>query len=172
MLEKTIHERGSYLRDAVFAASDGVVTTFAIVAGSTGASLDPKVVVILGFANLFADGISMSLGTYLGVKSEEDFEFTKGDKHSREGTAIKQSTITFISFVAAGFFPVFPYLVPINHQFETSIIAVVAILFAVGTVRSVFTRKNAFKSGCEMLAVGGIAAGVAYIIGFVIDKLT
>ena len=171
MLEKTIHERGSYLRDAVFSASDGVVTTFAVVAGSTGASLNPKIVLILGFANLFADGISMASGTYLGVKSEEDFEHEEGGRHGKEGSAIKQSVVVFVSFVIAVLFPLLPYLSSIDGSFSASVVTVVLILFGVGMLRSYFTRKNAIKSGIEMLLVGGLAAVVAYYTGFFIDKI-
>lgn len=59
-----------YLREFVYGGIDGSVTTFAVVAGATGAGLDPSVVIILGFANLFADGFSMSVGAYLGAKSD------------------------------------------------------------------------------------------------------
>lgn len=60
----------SYLGDAVFGAIDGTVTTFAVVAGAAGAGLPSGVAVILGFANLFADGFSMAVGNYSSVKSE------------------------------------------------------------------------------------------------------
>lgn len=72
--ERKRHIRiGRYLKDVVFAANDGVVTTFAVVAGTVGASLSPAIVIILGIANLFADGISMAAGNYLGTKSEMQF---------------------------------------------------------------------------------------------------
>ncbi|PJB97120.1 MAG: hypothetical protein CO079_08310, partial [Nitrosopumilales archaeon CG_4_9_14_0_8_um_filter_34_10] len=61
-----------YLPQFVYGAIDGIVTTFAVVAGATGAQLDLSVVLILGFANLFADGFSMSIGAYLSSKSERD----------------------------------------------------------------------------------------------------
>ena len=48
------------------------MTTFAVVAGSVGASLDSSVIIILGFANLLADGFAMSVGAYLSTKSERD----------------------------------------------------------------------------------------------------
>ena len=51
-----------YLEEFVYGATDGAVTTFAVVAGVVGASLSPSVVLILGFANLFADGFSMAVG--------------------------------------------------------------------------------------------------------------
>ncbi|BAS27748.1 VIT1/CCC1 transporter family protein [Limnochorda pilosa] len=67
-------ERGKYLSDAVLGASDGIVTTFAVVAGVTGAALSPTIVLILGLANLLGDGLSMAAGTYLGERSEVDYQ--------------------------------------------------------------------------------------------------
>jgi len=64
---------GAYIKDIVYGANDGIVTTFAMVAGITGANLSAKVVLILGFVNLFAAGLSMALGNYLGTKSELEY---------------------------------------------------------------------------------------------------
>jgi vacuolar iron transporter family protein len=60
----------SYLRDLVYGAVDGIVTTFAIVAGVAGARLSDNVVIILGLANLLADGASMAASNYLGARTE------------------------------------------------------------------------------------------------------
>jgi vacuolar iron transporter family protein len=62
----------SYLRDLVLGGIDGAVTTFAVVAGVAGAELSTKVILILGAANLIADGFSMAAGNYSGVKAERD----------------------------------------------------------------------------------------------------
>jgi VIT1/CCC1 family predicted Fe2+/Mn2+ transporter len=62
--------RHSYLGDAVLGGIDGCVTTFAVVAGALGAGFPRVVVVILGFANLIADGFSMAAGNFLGTKSQ------------------------------------------------------------------------------------------------------
>lgn len=62
----------NYLRDWVYGAIDGAVTTFAVVAGVTGASLSPGVVVVLGAANLGADGFSMAAGNLLATKAEQE----------------------------------------------------------------------------------------------------
>jgi VIT1/CCC1 family predicted Fe2+/Mn2+ transporter len=61
--------RASYLADAVFGAIDGAVTTFAVVAGSIGAHLSPRVVLILGAANIFADGFSMAAGNFIASRA-------------------------------------------------------------------------------------------------------
>ena len=60
------------LRDTVYGAIDGAVTTFAIVAGVAGAGLSPFVIVALGLANVLADGFSMAAGNYSGTKAEKD----------------------------------------------------------------------------------------------------
>ncbi len=75
-LERSLYEtgrHGEHLADAVLGATDGVVTTFAVVAGAAGAHLSSGVVLIMGFANLLADGLSMSVGNYLGARSQRDF---------------------------------------------------------------------------------------------------
>lgn len=74
--EPTIHDRekGQYISDVVYGAIDGIVTTFAVVSGVAGASLSSGIVLILGFANLFADGLSMAVGNYLGTKSEVEYK--------------------------------------------------------------------------------------------------
>ncbi|MEM6263184.1 MAG: VIT1/CCC1 transporter family protein [Bacteroidota bacterium] len=59
-----------YLPEFVYGGIDGCVTTFAVVAGASRAKLDASVVIILGFANLIADGVSMSVGNYLSEKAE------------------------------------------------------------------------------------------------------
>lgn len=62
----------SYLRDWVYGGIDGAVTTFAIVAGSLGAGLSSTIILILGLANLLADGFSMAAANYSGTKAEEE----------------------------------------------------------------------------------------------------
>ena len=62
----------SYLRDWIYGGIDGVVTTFAVVAGVVGADLPSKVVLVLGLANLVADGFAMAAGNYSGTQADRD----------------------------------------------------------------------------------------------------
>lgn len=66
-------QTGAFLRSAVYGGLDGIITTFAIVSGVAGARLDVAIVLILGFSNLIADGISMGVGDYLSSKSEKEY---------------------------------------------------------------------------------------------------
>ena len=62
----------NYLRDWIYGGIDGAVTTFAVVSGVVGAQLSPWIILVMGFANLFADGFSMAASNYLGTKAEHD----------------------------------------------------------------------------------------------------
>lgn len=64
---------GQYLGEFVYGAIDGTITTFAVVAGSAGAALSPGIVIILGFANLLADGFSMASGNFLSERTQSDY---------------------------------------------------------------------------------------------------
>lgn len=79
VMEDKLHSRGKlflfdkeYISEFVYGGIDGAITTFAVVAGATGASLEIHVVIILGFANLIADGFSMSIGNFFSTKAERD----------------------------------------------------------------------------------------------------
>lgn len=74
------HLTGKYVGDLVYGANDGIITTFSIIAGAAGAALSPLVVIILGFANILADGLSMGASNYLGRKSEKDYAQTQKEK--------------------------------------------------------------------------------------------
>lgn len=63
--------KSSYLRDFVYGAIDGTVTTFAVVAGVAGAGLSAGVVVVLGLANLVADGFSMAVSNFLATSADQ-----------------------------------------------------------------------------------------------------
>jgi len=65
---------GKYIKSIVYGGLDGIVTTFAVVAGVEGASLSAGIVLILGFANLVADGLSMAIGDFLSTKSEMEYQ--------------------------------------------------------------------------------------------------
>ncbi len=75
---------GAYLGEAVYGALDGIVTTFAVVAGVEGAKLSSGIVLILGFANLIGDGLSMGVGSYLSTKSRREYEKSERDRERWE----------------------------------------------------------------------------------------
>ena len=168
---EAIHKlrRGRYLGDVVYGANDGIITTFAVVAGASGASLPPSVIIIIGIAILLGDGVSMAASHYLGTRSEHLMALQKdsGVVHVHHGSELIPAIFTFFAFVVAGFLPIIPFLflAEAGNTVGLSIAATAAALFLVGAMRSFFTRRNVIISGAEMLAVGGVAAGAAYAVG-------
>ncbi len=223
-----------HIKDSVYAANDGVVTTFAVVAGFVGAKhtadIETALIVLLviGFASLFADGFSMAIGNYLGTRSESDQykhekeklkkEFTKdstithneaeqflknkgfsdneakqvstilvgnksffydliiydrlGISHSNIKDAIRGSVVTLFSFLIAGFIPLIPYVVlsssgSLQNHFLIACILTGCALFVIGALRTTYSDKTWINGGLEMLLVGGIAAVIAYLAGYI-----
>jgi len=217
----------SWISDFVYGGIDGAVTTFAVVAGVEGASLSLSVLLILGFANLFADGFSMSVGKFLSDRSNIDMyrkieeteyqhlnekpdveraeivEILRG--YGFEGKELESATnvvvsnpktwvdlmmrnefsltlenvdpikgalVTLGSFILIGFIPLVAYVFNFLFKFEsdtlfvlTSVFTLMA-LFVVGTVKSSFSVKSWYRSGIETALIGGVAAFIAYFIGY------
>ncbi len=86
----TVSAFSTYLKEIVYGGTDGIVTTFAVVAGFVGSqssnsvSLPIITVLLFGFANLLADGVSMSLGNFLSSRSEVDVYKNRKRKERRE----------------------------------------------------------------------------------------
>lgn len=97
--------RTSYLRDWVYGGIDGSVTTFAVVTGVSGAELPVRIIVILGIANLLADGFSMAASNYLGTRTErqeEDALRAREERHIASDAAGEREEVRQI-FAAKGF---------------------------------------------------------------------
>ncbi|MDO8633133.1 MAG: VIT1/CCC1 transporter family protein [bacterium] len=163
-------EKGKFLGDMVYGATDGTVTTFAIVAAAVGASLPPAVVIILGLANLAADGFSMGASNFLGRRSEG--ALAKLEKNLL--IPFQHGLATLVAFTIAGFIPLIPYLLEIGqngNQFTVSAVLAGITFFGVGTVRALVTAERFWVSGFEILLVGGAASAVAYGIGWLVKTL-
>ncbi|HWN22911.1 MAG TPA: VIT1/CCC1 transporter family protein [Gaiellaceae bacterium] len=159
---------GHYLPDLVYGANDGIITTFAVVSGVVGASLSERVIVILGLANLVADGLSMGASNYLARRSQAEEQLAERREAARHGLA------TALGFVVAGVIPLVAYLAPLDSdaRFPVAIGLAAAALFGVGAARTFVTKRGLLRSGAEMLVVGSAAAAVAYAIGAVAASFT
>jgi VIT1/CCC1 family predicted Fe2+/Mn2+ transporter len=82
--EQHRQKQGKYIKSVVYGGLDGIITTFAVVAGVAGASLASGVVLILGFANLIADGLSMAMGDFLSTKAENEYNKAERDRETWE----------------------------------------------------------------------------------------
>lgn len=163
-----------YIAQFVYGAFDGVVTTFAVVAAGTGAGLPSRVVVILGLANLFADGFSMGSSAYLSHQAERKRSKSKKAVHA----PFRMALATFIAFVIVGFIPVIPYFADVVSPIHLSLhdmFVVSSILTAMAFVWLGIAKAHAAKSSIigstvETFILGITAASLAYFVGAILEK--
>jgi VIT1/CCC1 family predicted Fe2+/Mn2+ transporter len=216
----------SNLRDVVFGAMDGTITTFAVVAGASGAELSAGIIVIMGLANLVADGFSMGVGDFLGNRAEsqraqktrqmvashirflsqgpreavrqiyaskgfegEDLEKAVdvitadperwantivGELHGLASvgpSALRSGLAMLLAFVAVGSIPILPFvfevLMPgfLPNPLVWSLGLTGMAFFLVGSIKSRLLEGKWWAGGMETLAMGGLAAALAYGIG-------
>ncbi len=172
LMKKGENIQHKYLPEFVYGGIDGSVTTFAVVSGVMGASLAPAIVLILGFANLFADGFSMAVSDYLSMKSRNDMKTSKAN-------AKKSAFATFVAFILIGFIPLLSFVLATitksphlaQNQFNYSIILTGFAFLFVGWFKGKITKRSEIKSSLQTLFIGGTAALVSFLVGYFIKML-
>lgn len=166
-----------YLSEFVYGGIDGAVTTFAVVAGATGARFDIKVLLVLGFANLIADGFSMGVGSYLSTKSEQELMVKRGESVKDEPSPIINGATTYVSFILVGLVPLLAYTIDVMFDLNTSNLFVIASILtafafaAIGYLKSRVSQSPVVRSILETLILGAIAAGFAYVLGDLLERV-
>jgi len=220
-----------YLSEFVYGGIDGCVTTFAVVAGSVGAGLDSAVIIILGFANLLADGFAMSVGAYLSIKTEKDnyskhknreLESDKQDpdykkeritqvfkslgyKEQALDVVVDQVTkdserwidivlkeemkiipekksplkiggVTYFSFILIGIIPLLIYVIDFLSPIKGDLFIIASVLtglgfLIIGWLKAYVNNTRISKGIIETLALGAVAAIVAYFIGDFLESI-
>lgn len=151
----------------VYGGSDGAVTTFSVMAGAAGAGLDPRIILILGCANLASDGFSMASADYLSEESKNN---------ATEKKSLFDAFITLISFIIIGSIPLIPFLtalfvaLPVNKFLLSTALTVTAFIF-IGYFRATILEKNKIIMIAQSVAIGTACASVAYFVGKAIASI-
>ena len=172
-----------YLGEFVYGGIDGCVTTFAVVAGAAGAHLDVKITLVLGLANLFADGFAMAVGSYLSTQSQidQDRKLKQGrEEETNEApdkSALQAGLATFSSFVILGFIPICIYLfiflfkMPVRDPFTIACVLTAMGFAVIGYLKARVNDTNRLRGMAETLSLGAVAAAVAYFTGVFLDGI-
>ncbi len=176
MYQKLTQKLQKYLWEFVYGGIDGCVTTFAVVAGSMWAGLETRIILILGFANLFADGFSMSIGAYLSSKSQNEQAQKEWTQYAEIKRPLSIGFATFLSFLLVGIIPLSAYIIDAFFIKISSLFLWASLLtfwgFAmIGYLKSLVTEKSKWKSIFETLFLWALAAGVAYYVGDFLEKI-
>jgi VIT1/CCC1 family predicted Fe2+/Mn2+ transporter len=161
-----------YIRELIYGANDGIITTFAVVAGVAGGGLSLPVVLIMGAANLFADGLSMAVGNYLSIRSHESV-LEAQNLPEEEASPFRHAGATLLAFVAAGTVPLVPYMLPTfpADRLASSIALTLLAMFVVGASRALIANVRWWKAGLEMLGLGAVVAAIAYASGGIVAAM-
>jgi VIT1/CCC1 family predicted Fe2+/Mn2+ transporter len=156
-----------YMGDLIYGANDGIVTTFAVVSGVTGAALSPRTALILGLANLFADGFSMGASNFLAIRTVEAGRAEGQDPV--EPFPARHGLATALAFVTVGTVPLLAYAAAApGIRFAVAVSATLTVMFIAGSLRATVTKLRWWRAGLEMLAVGSAASAVAYAVGAIL----
>lgn len=143
-----------YLRSAILGGVDGIVTSFAIVAGASFLSTSTTVVSVVGTSSLVADGVSMGISEYLSTKGEA--QLTQSPKSS-----IRAGLVCCTAFIACGAVPLLTFTAGDGALLASSALALVALLL-LGLGRTLVTGEVLLYGLLEFLGLGLLAAGVAF----------
>jgi len=159
----------TYLGEFVYGGFDGCITTFAVVAGSVGANLDSSIIIVLGLANLLADGFAMSVGAYLSTKTNNNTNLDNNNNNNNKKPFWVGAT-TYVSFIAIGIIPILIYIIDYIHPISYNLFFISSCLtvlgfFVIGLLKTYVNKSNPVKGVIETLLLGGIAAIVAYSVG-------
>ena len=152
-----------YIRDLVYGANDGIITTFAIVSGAAGGALSYTAVLIIGAANLAADGMSMGVGNLQAIRAHERVRAAQ-NLPEEEAYPWKHGAATLVAFVSAGAIPLLPFLFPgeFGGRALWSAMLTLATLFLIGAARATLTNERWWRAGLETLSLGTLVAIAAY----------
>lgn len=177
MRDKIRQHFEDYLGEFVYGGIDGAVTTFAVVAGATGARFDTKVLLVLGFANLIADGFSMGVGSYLSSKSEIELMAKRGESISDEPSPVINGITTYVSFILVGLVPLLAYTIDLvletgwSNLFLVSSVLTAFAFVGIGVLKSRVAKTPIIRAVIETVILGVIAATLAYVLGDLLEKL-
>jgi vacuolar iron transporter family protein len=168
------------LREFVYGGMDGAVTTFAVVTGAAGANLGVNVILILGYANVLADGFSMAVGSYLSEKSDQDLSVSKGNSERDDhDSPLAASVATFVSFILVGFIPLSMYTIDyiFSIDLDTSVLLQISVLLtlaafvAIGYLRGKITKISRKRAVIESFGLGAAAAIISYGVGNLLERV-
>jgi vacuolar iron transporter family protein len=155
-----------FLGEFIYGATDGIITTFSIVAGAAGGDLVQRVITILGVSNVLSDGYSMGVSRYLSAKAEIEQGLLTNKN------AVESGIVTFISFVVIGVLPILPFFLYSGYKAKKISLAIATILFAlIGIIKGMILKQPILNKGIESLFIGLSAALISYFVGVIVNRL-
>lgn len=153
-----------YLRSAVFGFEDSLVSTTGVVIGISAGAASRDFILLAGIVTVAVEALSMGAGEYLTERTVQEVD-TKEKKYN----PIAGSIIMFCSYFLGGLIPLFPVIVSSHPaSIAASFVFATTGLFILGYIKGKIVKISPTRSAFEMLIVGGIAAGIGALAGFLL----
>lgn len=154
--------RADNLRSAFFGAEDSLVSTTGLIAGIAVGSDSVKVVLLAGLVGVSVEALSMAAGQYLSEKAVEELD----TKAVKAGNPLTTAFIMLISYAVAGLIPIIPALfLPLPWSVVAGVAAALTALFIVGYIKGKIVKRPPWRSGLEVLLIGGAATAAGVAVG-------
>lgn len=153
----------SAFRAVVLGGVDGIITSFAIAASASAGGLDEKVVVVVGTASLFADGVSMGVSEYVSSSAAQSEQRYRGEQVVAARPVVLGAAC-FAAFVACGSVPVIAYVATRGDLLASAMFSIVALML-LGAARTHVSRERLLAGVLQTALLGSLAGMVAYVAG-------
>ena len=155
--------RRGFIRNFVFGAEDGLVSTVGLLSGVSFAGLGARYIVISGIVLILVEALSMAAGAYISEDSSTDI-ISDGEKGSN---LIYDSIVMFFSYALIGLIPLLPYVFSENTRlaFYWSLGMTLFALFALGLFRGYFLQKPLLASALKIMGIGSVVVAIAVWVG-------
>lgn len=152
-----------YVRNFIFGVEDSLVSTVGLLSGIATSQVPHATILLTGFIYVFVEAFSMAVGSFLSEDSAQEY-MAKSEVSDR--LPVAGSVIMFVSFLVAGFIPIFPYLIWSGVlALYASVGFSLATLFALGFINGKLSRIKPWRRAIRMAILGGLAIGIGVIVG-------
>jgi VIT1/CCC1 family predicted Fe2+/Mn2+ transporter len=150
-----------YFRSFLFGFQDSLVSTTGVIAGLSIGTENKQYVILGVIVTIFVEALSMGAGQYLSEKSVHQLDVKHKD------SILLGAFVMLLSYLIAGIVPLTPlYIFDIKYAYIVSVFFSLLSLFLLGVVKGKLVKINIFKSGFEMLLIGGLATFIGVIVGY------
>lgn len=159
-----MNSKSGFLRNFVFGAEDGLVSTVGLLSGVSFAGLGNREIILSGVILILVEAISMAAGTYISEDSEKELDPTDKDNQ------LNDALVMFFSYAMIGLIPLLPYIVADNTRtaFYWSIILSLGALFCVGLFKGYYVHKRPLYGAIKITLIGAVVIAVAVLVGALI----
>ena len=154
------------LSEFIYGGMDGIITTVAIISATLGANIHTKYALILGLANIIADGFSMGISRYNSLTDLRQMG-------NSIVSPLQSALYTFLFFIIMGSIPLIPFLfVSLHHETKMRNMLFLFSLFAfimIGAIKGQYTKKR-IRSMSEVVGIGLFGALISYFVAKYINS--